>query len=705
MSHPQPSLTQRQFSPPQASSPSPINAATAGGFSLPPSKRPKVSPGVPHSQPNSPYANSTPYAPSPPSGAATPTTSTGLPSPALPVNMVATTTTQVPQSSYNSSHQPNGRFASIGQAQATHAAQAAQTAQAHSSMSTQIHSPMPTPSQPPAQPLPQYSRPPNQASTPTVTHTPPINHTSSQYSNATLAPMSTSAPMPATGNTGNMGPPAIYPSSSFSAANDITRQNPRPAPSTSKTTSYEMNDMLMGTGIDLEEEAEYMNNLETRTGFPHLPAGGRDSLYGAGPANQPTEPTDAKTQEELAALAADRAWNEAAHRLAVTRSQEIRQHLLEPGIVHRRLYEVASKFGLGLNLDIKPDGRSQYIGKFAAPAEFPKPELKISYRPGPDGNAAMIKTCGSFIPKESFLVDQIALLSIGTKERLRDLLSDANKIAVTRQKSSHGTIPSEWVDAAVPQSPKVNGLHAEGTRTGAESAVSPRTNPLKRPLDEISNNGLPTPVSEAPPPNYLIESLLEVGKQSQNQEEGRLRKRQKRLEKLAEKDKEGAEAGSRSGSVAPGTPGSVAPEGGDSKTLSKKEGKKAAAKAAESSSGTTVNATLSLFTGGKKKKYSWMNSGAGSGASTPRAQSNNNSGAAGGTGGTPTSKAGRGPLTKASVTHLGQFREDSEKGKNIQLRDWVVVLEDRGMDPKSLQTAYDKIDKSHTGDKVITEKA
>jgi len=180
-----------------------------------------------------------------------------------------------------------------------------------------------------------------------------------------------------------------------------------------------------------------------------------------------------------------------------------------------------------------------------------------------------------------------------------------------------------------------------------------------------------------------------------------LRKRQKRLEKLSEKDKEGAEGGSRSGSVAPGTPGSIAPDG-DTKTLTKKEGKKAAAKAAESSSGTTVNATLSLFTGGKKKKYSWMSSGAGSGASTPRPQAN--SGATGGAGGTP-SRAGRGPLTKASVTHLGQFREDSAKGKNIQLRDWIVVLEDRGMDSRSLQAAYDKVDKSDTGDKVATEKA
>ncbi|KAJ8117246.1 hypothetical protein ONZ43_g4253 [Nemania bipapillata] len=224
----------------------------------------------------------------------------------------------------------------------------------------------------------------------------------------------------------------------------------------------------------------------------------------------------------------------------------MRHYLLEPGMVHKRMYDVAQKFGLGLNLDLKADGRSQYMGKFSHPAEFPKPELKVSFKENADGTSTTIETCGSFIPKEALLVDQIALLSIGTKERLRDLLGDANRIAETRQKSSHGTIPNEWTDAAASSSPKVNGTHAEGTRTGAESAVSPRTNPLKRASSELGSNGLPTPVSETSSPNYLIESLVEIGKQSQSAEEGRLRKRQKRLEKSAEKDKEGAEAGSRS---------------------------------------------------------------------------------------------------------------------------------------------------------------
>lgn len=464
-----------------------------------------------------------------------------------------------------------------------------------------------------------------------------------------------------------------------------------------------MNDMLMGTGIDLDEEADYMNNMETKTGYPHLSAGGRDSFYGAGPGNQPAEPTDAKSQEDYAAFVADRSWNEAAHRLAVTRSQEMRQYLLEPGVLHKRMAEVAQKFGLGLNLDVKPDGRGPFMGRFAPASEFPKPELILKFETDADGTGTTVTTHGSFIPKEALLVDQIALLSIGTKERLRDLLSDAHKIAKIRQRSAHGAVPAEWLEAAAPPppSPKVNGASAEGIRIGTESAVSPRTNPLKRTLNDISSNGLPTPVSEAAPTNYLIESLLELGKQSQNTEESRLRKRQKRLEKSAEKDKEGAEAGSRSGSVAPGTPGSIAPDG-DTKTVSKKEGKKAAAKAAESSSGTTVNATLNLFTGGKKKRYSWLSSGAGGGASTPRPQGM--PGPSSGGSGTAT-KAGRGSLTKAGVTHLGQFREDSEKGKNIQLRDWIVVLEDRGLDARSLQVAYSKVDKSDYGDKIATEKS
>ncbi|KAI0395014.1 hypothetical protein F5Y17DRAFT_425638 [Xylariaceae sp. FL0594] len=715
MSHPQSAFVQRQFQQPQGTSPapSPLNVPmsntptptptpTPGFAQPPPSKRARMSPGPVHSQPNSPlpYAHSN-YAPSPPSGAPTPTATappTNLPSPSLPPSaapVINPPTPQMNQGQYNMP-QPTGQLNGNGRHLSVPAMQASQIARTQSpipspqpiipspmqpSQIARTQSPIPSPQpmiQTPIQPMTQYQRPSTQPPTPGP-------NSPSTFSNAMLVPASAVASF---STSGNMGPPAIHPTPN-TLANEA-RQKPA---SSTKDPNYDVNDMLMGTGIDLDEEAEFMNNLETRTGFPHLPAQGKDSFYGAGPANQPPEAIGPESQEEYAAMLADRTWNEAAHRLAVTRSQEIRHHLLEPGILHKRISDVAQKFGLGLNLELRPDGR-QFMGRLANPADAPKPELIVSYKKAPDGT--VVNTCGSFIPKEAYLVDQIALLSLGTKERLRDLLSDANKLALARQKSSHGAIPPAWADVAAPAPPSMNGTQVNGARTGAESAVSPRTNPLKRPVDEISN-GLPTPISEAPPPNYLVDTLIAVGKEAQSVEEGRLRKRQKRLEKSAEKDKDGTEGGSRSGSVAPGTPGSIAPDG-DGKALTKKEGKKAAAKALDSGSGTTVNATLSLFTGGKKKKYSWMTSGAGSGASTPRPQAN--SGANGGPGGPPT-RTGRGPLTRGSVTHLGQFREDSVKGKHIQLRDWIIVLEDRGMDARSLQAAYVKVDKSDTGDKVV----
>lgn len=206
------------------------------------------------------------------------------------------------------------------------------------------------------------------------------------------------------------------------------------------------------------------------------------------------------------------------------------------------------------------------------------------------------------------------------------------------------------------------------------------------------SNGLATPVSEASPTNPLVEAITGAGKNARDAEEARLLKRQKRMEAATDKDKKEEGPTSRAGSVAPGTPGSVAADA-EVKPPTKKESKKAA-KLAEASS-STVNATLSQFMGGtKKKKYSWLSGGA-SGASTPLR--------AGGMGGTPTASgraAAKGPLTQASAHHLGQLREDSVKGKNIQLRDWVCVLEQKRSEQKALQEAYMRLDRSDAGDKV-----
>lgn len=139
-----------------------------------------------------------------------------------------------------------------------------------------------------------------------------------------------------------------------------------------------------------------------------------------------------------------------------------------------------------------------------------------------------------------------------------------------------------------------------------------------------------------------MEAVRDRAKSEREVEEARLRKRQKRL------NPETAQAGSRAGSVAPGTPGAgAAPESETTaKAPSKKELKKgaAAARLAEASSTASANQTLGTIMGSfgkKRKEYSWIKK-PGSGASTSRTSLGDQA-AAGAAG-----AAGKGPRRRTS---------------------------------------------------------
>jgi len=176
-----------------------------------------------------------------------------------------------------------------------------------------------------------------------------------------------------------------------------------------------------------------------------------------------------------------------------------------------------------------------------------------------------------------------------------------------------------------------------------------------------------------------------------------MKKRQKRLNPEAT-----TTSGSRAGSAAPGTPGSIAPE--ESKAPSKKELKKnlASARLAEASSTANANQTLNTIMGGfggrkKGKQYSWMQTGGGSGANTPRLGGGGTTGAAAGdsaTAGNAAKAPEKQQLTQDGKYRLGSWREDSDRGKNVQLKDFVAVLERDGRDRKALQEAYNRLDTS-----------
>lgn len=262
----------------------------------------------------------------------------------------------------------------------------------------------------------------------------------------------------------------------------------RPADRPAKDYQYDVTDTLAGTGIDLRAEEQYMSELysnafevsaDTRTGFPQHPPGSKSSFYGAGPANQPAQQGWEMDQKAAEIQAAERAWNEAAMRLAVQRTQEINDPFLLVALLHRRAEKIAQDFNLGLNLETRNPNHPS-MGKFKLPEHFPQPTVTVTSTPGPE--ATTLQTTGSFIPQESFLVDQIALLSIATKQRVRELVEDANGVACNRQKTSHGDVPEDWANAADPlnreQLEPMDG--ATLLNEDRQETEQRATNPLKR---------------------------------------------------------------------------------------------------------------------------------------------------------------------------------------------------------------------------------
>ncbi|KAK1983562.1 hypothetical protein LZ30DRAFT_714072 [Colletotrichum cereale] len=639
MAQPQPQMPQRAFSPPQ---PSPSPAATQAGFALPPNKRPRLSPGA-TPQPESPYSTS-PYAASPgaPVTPSTATTSAGSP--------IYPSAAQQPPQQQQQPQQP----ATPGYA----------TPYANGTTTPALALPDTRPTPPP------------QVSTPQ----PPAPPTLPQYTTATLA-LSTNTPgtpvMQQPSTPGAMGPPS------------------RPPDRPQKEYEYDVTDSLAGTGIDLRAEEQFLSELyvpESRTGYPPYPPGNKGSFYGAGPANQPAQQAGTDAQNQLVAQAAEKAWQESAKRLAQTRTMELNNAFLQVPVVFRKAEKFAKDQGLSLNLEVK--NSNQPMGRMRLPEEFPAPSVTVTTKNGPD--STVVTTSGTWIPQEAFLVDQLALLSLATKQRLRTLMEDSNRIAQIRQTTSHGEIPEEWQTAAAPlkSAPETQGEDAT-QQTATEDGASPRPSAQKRPLENATSSQ-PNKVQKVSATNTMSHTVREVGKAERDWEERRLRKRNARKDGTTE----AVSTPSRAGSVAPGTPGGSAPD--SEKSISKKEQKKLdAVKKAEASSHANQNITSSMFVGmpktgslfGKKKggkSYSWMTGGAG-GASTPRM----------GTPGKPGGAAAPGPpapanhaLTVEGRARLGSWREDKEKGKNIQLRDWVAALEGDEIELRAMQAAYDKLDTS-----------
>ncbi|KAL2075713.1 hypothetical protein VTL71DRAFT_656 [Oculimacula yallundae] len=642
----QPQQQQQYPMPPRSYSP-PQNAASPGAqqqFGLPPNKRQRLSPN-PSSQPGSPYVQS-PYAMSP--GASAPSSAGASPHFA---------TVGIPQGVYNTPYS-NGHTTptlTLPQSQSNHQTNQQANNQNHFQGSVNFANPLHTTSRPD---FGNYGQgmPPSQPYQVQMPHQ----------------------------NQGAMGPPS----------------KPVEKP---KEDGVDVMDVLGGTGIDLREEeglqytfqlsnnsfnsqlsGSQSGNISSGHSFSQFPPGDAASLYGAGPANAAAEKTNGKSQDEYTKKLADQAWNAAAANLAASRQRELRNPFLIVQVIQAKMGKVARENGLSLNVD-----KGGMMGTMKLPENFTQRGVQIQAQAGPE--STFLATNGTFLPIDTMLVDQVALMSIATKHRLRGLVEDALKLAKGRQTGSHGIVPEDWVDAAAPiaiDSTVVDG----GPRSGWESALSPQFTPLSRSTSIAAK--LPTPVSDGgktpPAPvkitNEVVGALRTSALKERDLEEARLRRRLDRAAGIGP---------SRQGSTIPGTPGSVAPDSMEKAPTKKEQKKNAAAKVNEAASHAAANTTTSQFLfGKKKKKYSWMTGGApggGSGASTPGRINTQ------GLPGTPGSGPVNAPpekLTAEGARRLGQWREDKERGVGIQIRDWITVLESDGREKKALQKVFMNLDQS-----------
>lgn len=240
-----------------------------------------------------------------------------------------------------------------------------------------------------------------------------------QYTSQSFVPSVTAPSTP-----GTMGPPTGRPQREY---------------------EYDVTDSLMGTGVNIRDEenalAEYYTSSYAHDVLPASEPGNRTFT-------QAGEDIGGMSQKEYAAREAERQWNESAHRLATTRAVEHNNPFLNYAALHARMDKIAKSHNLELNLDNKNNPQQAHVQKSRNLNDYPAPKLTVTTFVGPDGT--MVEVNGSVVPTESFLADQLALVSLGAKQRVTGLITECDKLATHRQQSSHGVIPMAWSDDGIP---------------------------------------------------------------------------------------------------------------------------------------------------------------------------------------------------------------------------------------------------------------
>ncbi|EXJ83509.1 hypothetical protein A1O1_07132 [Capronia coronata CBS 617.96] len=441
---------------------------------------------------------------------------------------------------------------------------------------------------------------------------------------------------------------------------------PPPQRPSDKAEDRNYEDILSGTGINIEEEArmlvrpdyyggstpqtplqsqsanfDYQNNSFSRPGSSGgTPNVQRDQIDGP---SQPQEyqPTaeESKQREEARAD-----WEASRHS-----QHPLWDLFLLGGALNERIRNIS----ITEHLIDPQSGVLVNTQKHAPP-----PTVRVN---GLEGASRVIDRGQAILDtgqKGERLSDIMKVISLATKARMTGLVNAAARMAQERQQHSKGKVPDGWQDIAVVSKPAIDAPEGASSPSGGSS--------LKRTHSQANSESTPGEGGPAP-----VVSFLDKVSHLERSTEGA--RRQKRAKRRASAQAEATPGGD------PTPDANLVAALESEKKTTKKERKLAESKFSEQQQHKSANEAArmavssmlgSRFGNKKSRTYDWMNAGKG-GAASPAGTSGRPA-ASGSTSvaGTPAPDRTR---AVSKETRFGHWDEDKEV--KIQPRDVLLVLE------------------------------
>ncbi|OQV05974.1 hypothetical protein CLAIMM_10622 [Cladophialophora immunda] len=447
---------------------------------------------------------------------------------------------------------------------------------------------------------------------------------------------------------------------------------PQRPPDKAEDRNYE--DILVGTGINIEEEArmlvqnDYFGSSTPKTAtsgsFEYQNNSFPAPVSSGGATTSQQEQTEGLTQEYQPSEEEMKERNEARADWEASRYSQY--PLWDMFLLGGALNEKIRNISITEHLVDPQSGVLVNTQK-----HMPPPTVRVN---GLEGASRIIDKGQAILDtgqKGERLSDIMKVISLATRARMTGLLSASSRLAKERRQHSTGKVPEEWQDIAVQGKPATDVPDGAASPAGSSS--------LKRTHSQAGSDSS-FRHDQVSGPMRLISTFEKVSQAEKAAEEARRQKRAKR--KVTKRDEPGATVTGTDATLEPATVANLDTE----KKTTKKERKLAESKFSEQQQHKSANeaarmAVAGLFgsrLGGKKSRtYDWMNAGK-AGASPAATPGRPPASGAPSTPGTPAPDRTR---TAPKEKQFGQWDED--KDSKIQARDVLLVLEGDGRASRS----------------------